>query len=79
VKYKTAELGQVIRWQGKLATVISLCTGEKMVGIEMIESPKCECCGHPYQYQFDVAESSPLFQESAEPVKTINELRKDTK
>jgi hypothetical protein len=68
---KTANLGDFLFWKGKLAKIISVTT-RRSVGIEIQDPERCpHCNGELERKQFDVIPESPLFQENAEPVQTI--------
>ena len=68
---KTAKLGDYLLWQGKLAKVIGEIDRPSII-IELIEVETCPHCGIKNS-QFTVITSSPLFQENAEPIKTIKD------
>ena len=68
---KTAELGEYLLWKGKLAKIVYVAE-ERTVGIEPLDSCKCpHCDGDLGKEQFSIIPTSPLFQENAEPIKTI--------
>lgn len=70
---KTADIGQVLKWKGKLVQVKFLNEGHRAIGMEFLEDEHCPNCGHNLgKKQFEIIESSLLFQENAEPVETIN-------
>ena len=63
---KTCELGDILYWKGELHKVIGRIDLPAVI-LENIER-KCPECG---RIQSTIIEQSPLFQENAEPVKTI--------
>ena len=68
---KKAELGDYLLWQGKPAQIIGE-TDLPQVIIQLLENCKCpHCNGDLGKEQFHVIVSSPLFQQMAEPLKTI--------
>lgn len=67
---KKAELGDYFEWDGTLVKVIGIAHG-KMVIFEEVNGQKCECCG--LKNVGHVMEDSPIFQENAQPLKTIQE------
>ena len=68
---KDARLGDFLLWKGEPAKVVAE-TESRQVVIEILEPCKCPHCeGDLGKYQFTVIVSSPLFQDSAEPLQTI--------
>lgn len=61
--------GAIIKYQGKLCEVLSYTT-EKTLFIREIGAKPCEMCGETKEYS--EVESSPNFQERAEPVETLS-------
>ena len=65
----------ILKWQGKLVRVISINEGHRAINMEYIDkndNPKCPHCDMPIKnYQFEIIESSPLFQENAEAIETL--------
>jgi len=71
---KTAKLGDILKWKGKLVEVRWINEGHKSIGMVSFEDKLCPHCHKPIgKYEVEHIESSALFQESAEPVKTIEE------
>jgi len=69
---KTAEPNDIIDWCGRLYKVIGLNPGHKAVAMESIDDNVCPHCGGVIgKDRMEIIESSPLFQENAEPIKTI--------
>jgi len=70
---KKVKLGDYLKWLDRLAKIIGT-TDEATVFIEMIDNKKCPHCGADLgKDQFSVIINSPLFQENAEKIQTINE------
>jgi hypothetical protein len=70
---KNAHIGEYLLWNGKPAKVVG-STDRRMVIIEMLDKCKCpHCQGDLGKEQIYMIVSSPLFQESAEPMKTITD------
>lgn len=70
---KRAELGQMFLWMGKLTAVTSINPGEKAINFTTKDTGNCPHCGKPVDENWSVIEGSPMFQQNAEPVKTISE------
>ena len=69
---KTPHLQDFLLWKGKLAQVIGLCDRPTVI-MHTIEQAKCPHCGGDLGVeQIEVVIGSPLFQENAEPIKTIS-------
>ena len=69
---KIPKLGDFFLWKGKLAKIVCMAK-EPTVVIETIESCKCPHCGGDLgKEQFSVIPTSPLFQQNAEPLPTLN-------
>jgi len=69
---KNPKLGDYILWKGQLARVLYE-TSERTVGIELIDNHKCpHCQGDLGKKQINIIPTSPLFQENAEPIQTMN-------
>lgn len=69
---KTPHLQDFLLWKGKLAQVIGLVNYPSVV-MHMVEHQKCPHCGGDLGVeQIEVVIQSPLFQENAEPIKTID-------
>lgn len=66
---KTAKLGAIIKYQGKLCEVLAFATG-KVLFIREIGAQPCQHCGVINEYV--EVESSHKFQERAEPVETLD-------
>lgn len=70
---KNAELGDYLLWKGKPAKVIGE-TDRRQVIIELLEDARCPHCGESLgKDQIHVIVGSPLFQNGAKPMKTIQE------
>lgn len=69
---KKPKLEDWILWKGELAKIIA--TADKpTVTIQMHKNPCCKECGADLgKYKFSVIPTSPLFQENAEPLQTLN-------
>lgn len=71
---KTAQLGQYLIFEGKLVKVVSINPGSKSINMETIEDHLCPHCGESLgKKQIEVIESSPMFQNGAESIRTIDE------
>lgn len=64
---KGAELGAHLLWKGEPAKIVGLINDP--AAVIQLERPICEFCGHSH---ITVVISSPLYQEGAEPIKTIS-------
>lgn len=62
------EAGALIKYSGKLCEVVSYATG-KVLFIRELGAESCECCGRIKEVV--VLEDSPMFQENAEAVETL--------
>lgn len=70
---KKPKLGDYIFWEGKLARIV-WTTSEPTVGIELSEPNYCpHCAGSLGKHQFSMIPTSPLFQENAEPIQTLED------
>lgn len=68
---KSAELDQFLLWEKRPAKIIAKSNGEQVI-IEMLENKCCPYCnGDLGKDQVHVIVSSPMYQEGAEPLKTI--------
>lgn len=70
---KTANLGDYFKWKGQIVLCQWLGLGQKTIGFIVKRKVTCPHCKgeHEIEEGYDVVESSPLFQENAEPIKTI--------
>ncbi len=72
---KVNNLSAIFKWKGKLVKVIGVNEGHRSIIMEYIDEKDsdliCGHCGHPVNHHFDVIESSPLFQENAEKIETL--------
>ena len=69
---KTAQLGDYLLWKKQLVKVVFMNPGEKAIGMETLDDKKCPHCGGSLgKEQFEIIESSPMFQEGAEPIQTL--------
>jgi hypothetical protein len=70
---KNPHLGDFFLWEGKPAKVIGESEGHQVM-IELLEDQKCpHCNGLLGKHAFQVIVSSPLFQQSAEQIPTIED------
>jgi hypothetical protein len=60
--------GTIIKYNGKLCEVVGIAN-EKVLFIIEVGAKPCEICGQIKEYS--EVESSPIFQEKAEAVKTL--------
>jgi len=68
---KIAKAGDYLLWEGELAIVIGEIN-KHAVCIEMIKGKICPHCGEKIGREvITVIDSSPQFQQSAEPIQTI--------
>jgi len=69
---KNPKLGDYLLWKGELAKVVYE-TDQRTVGIELITDCKCPHCNKSLgKKQVDIIPTSPLFQENAEPLQTMD-------
>ncbi len=66
---KTAQLGDIFEFEGELVQVQWINQGYKSIGFTPVNAKPCPCCG--VTKKWDIIENSPLFQQGANPVKTI--------
>ncbi len=70
---KNPNLGDYLLWKGSPAKVVGE-TDRRLVIIEMLENSKCPHCNADLgKKQIQVIVSSPLFQENAEKIPTIQD------
>lgn len=70
---KNPKLGDYILWEGQLAKVVYE-TSLRTVGIELINDCRCpHCNGNLGNKQINVIPSSPLFQDNAQPLQTMED------
>lgn len=70
---KKAKLGDFLLWNCKPAQIVAVADRPTVV-INMLEERKCPHCQEPVgKDQFSVIVESPLFQENAQKVQTIEE------
>jgi hypothetical protein len=70
---KNASLGDYLLWQGKPAKIIGTTSSSQVV-IELLENCKCPHCeGDLGKEQIHMIVSSPLFQQSAERLQSIQD------
>ena len=68
---KRAKLNDYLFWRGELAQIVGESEGRQVI-IQPLEDRKCPNCGHNLgKEQIHVIESSPMFQEGAERIETI--------
>jgi hypothetical protein len=66
---KTAQLGDIFEYEGELVQVQWINQGYKSIGFTPVNAQPCPCCG--VTKKWDIIENSPLFQQGANPIKTI--------
>lgn len=66
---KRADLGAIFRYNGELVEVFAINDGRRAVVFKPLNKPPCPTCGH--DHRIELIESSPLFQDNAEPVETL--------
>lgn len=65
-------LGRYILWNGKPANIVSDTSGERFIGIKLLEPDTCpHCHGLLEQNVFDVVYGSPYWNENAKPIPTL--------
>ena len=70
---KTAKLGDYLLWEGKPAKIVYEAN-DRTVGVELFENCSCPHCGGDLgKKQISVIPTSPMFQNAAEPMQTINQ------
>lgn len=62
------ELGMVVRYQGKLAEVVSIANG-RTVGLQFVGEEPCPFCKR--SSGVELLEHAPLLQDHVEPVETV--------
>lgn len=68
---KDGRLGQFLLWRKRPAKIIGESTGRQVI-IEMLENKCCpHCKGDLGKEQIHVIVASPMYQEEAEPLETI--------
>lgn len=74
---KKAELGDYFMWHGQMVKVEWINTGQKAIGFTYKEPTVCPHCGgvHEITQNASIIEQSPLFQENATAIKTIDNLK----
>lgn len=65
---KRADINAVIRYDGELHEVVAVSTGRMLI-LQRVGGEPCPTCGSGGLIH--VLEDSPLFQENAEPVRTL--------
>jgi len=68
---KTAKLGDIFKFENQLVEVKWINEGHKSIGFVPINAKPCHCCGKVKSWE--VIESSPNFQNNAEPINTIKQ------
>lgn len=73
---KTANLGEYFLWRGEITRVDSINNGHKSICFNTKKQVQCPHCkeSHEVDDWMDIIESSPMFQEGAEPIKSIKEV-----
>lgn len=70
---KRPKLGDYLTWNGRLAKIVG-GYDQPSVRIEFVDDATCPHCGESLgKEQFMMIPTSPLFQESAEPIQTMSE------
>ena len=65
-------IGAIIKFEGKLCTIIGHNNGLFSYILEEFEEELCNKCGEPQsRRQFNVIESSKQWKDGAQPVKTL--------
>ena len=67
---KRADIGAVLRFDGELHEVIAIADRRLLI-LAPIDKAPCESCGN--RFHAHVVEESPLFQNGAEAVKTLDD------
>ena len=72
---KTAQLGDYFDWNGQIVRVEWMSEGKKSIGFKVKTMVTCPHCKEQHEIieGYDVIESSPMFQENANPIKSITE------
>lgn len=72
---KTVELLDYFLWNGEIVRCDWINPGEKAIGFRLKRTVTCPHCNkeHDIEDQAEIIESSQLFQENAQPIKTIKE------
>lgn len=74
---RTAKLGDMLMWEGELAKVVGIAEGKNLI-IEIYEEEKCPRCKRSLgRKRFSVLEDSPLFQETAKAIQTLDIGKQD--
>ena len=68
---KRATLGTIFRYRGVLCEVLKINEGHRSLIFKPVGADPCPTCG--YDHRTELIETSPLFQEDAEPVETVQE------
>ncbi len=69
---KNAKLGDYLLWEGRPAKIVGTVDAKQAL-IEMLAPRRCpHCDGDVGKEQFSVVVASPLFQESAEKLPTLD-------
>lgn len=73
---KIANLGDYFLWKGQVVKCEWLGLGQKTIGFKAKRKVKCPHCkrDHDITEGMDIVESSPLFQENTEPIKSLTEI-----
>lgn len=72
--YQIDVLGAYILWDGQLAKIVGT-TEYRTAIIEFVEEQRCpHCDGNLGKKQFNSIISSPQFQKTAKPIKTLKEI-----
>jgi hypothetical protein len=68
---KNTKLGDVLNYDGQLFKVVAE-SDKRMVCLESINSTPCAYCGKYGKDRFWIIPESPVFQEKASPVNTLD-------
>jgi hypothetical protein len=74
---KVKQPSAIFKWKGKLVKVVGINPGMKAICMEYLNEEDssliCPHCGKPVNHQFEEIEESPLFQENAEKITTLED------
>lgn len=69
---KTVKLGDYFEWEGQIVECKWITGNARAIGFT-VKKP-CPHCGELLEQSMNVIESSPLFQNTANPIQTIQEI-----
>jgi hypothetical protein len=74
---KVEEPNAIFKCKGKPVKVIGINESHRSIIMEYLDEEDsdiiCKNCGNPVNHQFNIIESSPLFQENAKRIETLRE------